>query len=346
MGYSSAIPRALDVALCTLVSVLALAPASASPPAQPETPPPSIPRLIDEGGGFWLSVELIGPRGAQLEAAKSLIEDPVEDGLPRGGRPPPGELVGRVESLDQALAWVHRHAFDSPPLGFEEPGRDGPAPLPGGALLESHGLHLTALVVTAGAPSGGTRDYPWPGASATLLPEGLDWRPATLAVARTPLFAAPAPALPPASERYLEVSRDHDLWQVGVLDRCDDTGRSCLRWAQVITREGSRFHAGWLPNWLLVPDAAWVVDPDNPRAFALRAAHHELDRAGFVLIERQTDAEGERHFSREGLAIEHIGSSWPAASASVLEDTLTVQVGPHQLLSRPLEPLPTLPSPP
>src|SRR5690606_33184875 len=69
------------------------------------------PIITDEPGGFWLSLELIGPRGAQIDAARSLAQPPVIDALPRGGSPPPGELVGRVDTLAQALSWVDANSF-------------------------------------------------------------------------------------------------------------------------------------------------------------------------------------------------------------------------------------------
>lgn len=335
------------LALCLLAS-----PASAGPPEPEEPsaagsgesgvpaeqgtsgdPSPSVaPLIIDEGGGFWLSVELIGPRGAQVKAARALAEEPVVAALPRGGRPPAGELVGRVETLDEALRWVEQNAFGAAPVGFDGPPSEGAAPIPGGHLLEDHELYLTGLVVTAGAGSGGTREYPWPPAALLPLPEGSDWRPAELAGRRAPLFAAPAPSLPPAAERYAVVEFTDDLWIIGLRDQCDEGGDRCLRWAQVLTRSGDRFRGGWLPAYQLVPFDAWVDGPPGTK-LAIRRAHREPGKVGFVLIERDL----ENHFAKTGLVHDHAGRDWPAAQVRVLVDNLAVLIAGKPALSRPLE---------
>lgn len=325
-----------------------LSPVHAGPPGETgETEEPSIerPLLLDETTGFWLSVELIGPRGAQVEAAASLVDESVEVALPRGGRPPPGELVGRVTNLEQALQWIDRHAFGEPAIGFETPTIDRSAPIPGGSLYTEHGVIATALVVTAAGDSGGTREYPWPSADTLPTPPGSDWRAAELIAARIAMFAAPAPLVPPASERYLELGSSSEVWVIGSLERCDAAGTRCLRWAQVIAREGDRFQAGWVPAIHVVPFSSWQHDDSiagRPRRFALIEAHREPGRVGFVLLER----EGQAATRMTGLVVDHVGREWPAAQLTVLAGTLTVTIAGTIVVQRELAAPPLTPSPP
>jgi hypothetical protein len=279
--------------------------------------------------GLWLSLELIGPRGAQLDAAEALRVAPIVDALPRGGSPPPGELVGRVDTLEQALTWVAQQAFDAGAIGFEQPAA-ATAPLPGGRLRADHGVHLTALVVTAASPSGGTQAFAWP--PADLLPTPAAWLPASLVVARAPVFAAPGPRLPPASERYRTATRADAIWQLGALDRCDDAGR-CLRWAQILVREGDRWYGGWVLAAQVVADREWVGGPDE-RRFALIASHRDRAQVGHVLIEQQHDQQR----PPRGLSQALVGSEWPSASLAVVGERLIVQVAGQPALTLDLTP--------
>ncbi|PRQ06363.1 hypothetical protein [Enhygromyxa salina] len=306
-----------------------------SPPAAPEQPPspdaPSDgpldgPLIWDEPGGFWLSVELIGPRGAQIDAARSLAQPPVIDALPRGGSPPPGELVGRVDTLEQALSWVDANSFA--PLVEGE----AATPIPGGHLYQDHELFLTALVVTVGSTSS-THTYPWPTADVLPIPPGAAWQPASLAVARAPLFAAPAPHLPPASERYQVVSIDDAVWLLDSVDRCDDDG-TCLRWAQILVRRGDRFFGGWVPATQVVPDSAWVGGPGE-RRFAVLLSHRTRAEAGVALIEQR----GDRREPALGLRAAHAGAAWPSAVVEVLGEELVALIGGEPVLTRHIDQL-------
>ncbi|EDM75391.1 hypothetical protein PPSIR1_10310 [Plesiocystis pacifica SIR-1] len=292
------------------------------------------------GPQFWLSVELIGPRGAQLDAAESLLAEGIEAALPRGGQPLAGEPVGRVRGLDAALRWIDANAFG-------DAGTEGAAfKAPGGALLSAHDVVMTAFVVTAASPNGGTLTpgQRWPRSERMALPEGVDWRPAELTLSRTPLFAAPSPTLPPAAERYLVVearerqpaaltpeevaaadSSEQAVWIRGErVEACDASGVDCLHWVQVIVRNGDRFQVGWLPAHLAIPKSAWTLDAARGRRYAVVPAHRESGRASFVLIERRGDALGGR---RLGFEVPHAGADWPEASLALLADTLTVHVG-------------------
>ncbi len=333
MVARSPIAVAFGLALIGLLS-----PVHAGPP---ELEPPD---RVDETTGFWLSVELIGPRGAQVDAAAALVDEAIEAAVPRGGRPPPGELVGRAANLEQALAWIDRHAFGEPALGFATPGSaDRSTPIPGGRLFETHGVVMTGLVVTAADDSGGTREYPWPSQSMMPTPVDSDWRAAELIADRVPLFAAPAPIVPPASERYLELGSTSEVWLIGAIDRCDAAGW-CMRWAQVIAHQGDHFHAGWLPNFYVVPSSSWQHGSSSPlvkaRRFALVEAHREPGRVGFVLVERE--AEGPTHMT--GFVVEHLGRDWPSATLTLLSGTLTLTIAgtiveQRELAAAPLAPL-------
>ena len=311
----------LPILVGALVGVLALA-SSLALAGPPEPVPPSQPAA--ELAGVWLSLELIGPRGAQIDAAEALRKPPVVDALPRGGAPPPGELVGRVETLEQALAWVEQHAFDRGAVGFAT-NPDTPAPLPGGALLREHGVHLTALVLTGASSSGGTLIHTWPPASA--LPTPAEWLPASLAVARAPVFASPSPTLPPASERYRVAAIEDAIWQLGALDRCTVSGE-CLRWAQILVREGDRWFGGWVPAAQVVADREWTTHEDG-RRFALIASHRDRAQVGYVLLEQR----GDRREPPRGIARAHAGASWPSATLQLLGNQLIALIDDEPMLT-------------
>jgi hypothetical protein len=319
-------------ALFTLCMCLVGSPVSASPPGVPPSEagetgevPQAPPPLIEAPGGFWLSVELLGPRGAQLDAVRSLARPPVIDALPRGGAPPPGELVGRVDTLAQALEWIDANSF-APLAGDGE--RNDALLVPGGQLYREHGLFLTALVINA-QTLGGAEPYPWPPADALMLPESLDWQPASLAVGRAPVFATPAPSLPPAAERYQVATIEDSIWLLGERDSCAAEGRSCLAWARILIRHGDRFFGGWVPATWVVPDSAWVGGPGE-RRFALRRGHRTRKEAGFALIEQQ----GERREAPVGLSRDHVGDGWPSAGVTVLGEELLVTIAGEPKLSR------------
>lgn len=297
--------------------------------AGPPEPPP-------EPAGIWLSLELLGPRGGQIEAVESVRVPPIVDALPRGGAPPAGEVVGRVETLEQALGFVEQHAFDGGALGFAATS-EAAAPHSGGALLREHGVHLTALVLTGASPSGGTMTFAWPSAAALPTPES--WLSASLVVARAPLFAAPSTTLPPASERYRDVLDNDAVWQLGALDRCSITGE-CLRWAQILVRRGDRWFGGWILAAQVVADHEWIDGPDQ-RRFALLASHRSPAEVGYVLIERR----GDRREAPRGLSHPHLGPGWPSAAVQILDDRLLALIDGELLLTLDVPPIaaPALP---
>lgn len=292
-----------------------------------ESPPP----LWDLPGGFWLSVEMLGPRGAQLDAARSLAQPPVIEALPRGGAPPPGELVGRVETLEEALAWVAANVF----APIDE--SSDATPIPGGRLLAEFQLVQTALVITGQAHSG-TAPYAWPPAVELPVPD--TWQEASLTVARAPVFAAPAPTHPPAAERYRVATITDAIWLLGTRDRCAPQTGECLHWAQVVLRQGDRFFGGWIPASLVVPDSAWIGGPGE-RRFALLPGHRTSSEVGFVLHEQR----GERREPPLGLRHPHVPEReqpWPPAGVEVLGEELIVLIGGEAKLTRHIDATPLL----
>jgi hypothetical protein len=284
---------------------------------------------------------MLGPRGAQLDAARSLAQPPVIEALPRGGAPPPGELVGRVETIEQALAWVAANCF--------APVDESPdaTPIPGGRLLAEFQLVQTALVIT-GQALNGTTPYAWPPAVELPVPD--TWHSASLTVARAPVFAAPAPTHPPAAERYRIAAIADAIWLLGTRDSCapqtgngshaGGLGLNCLHWAQVVVRQGDRFFGGWIPASLVVPDSAWIGGPGE-RRFALLPGHRTSSEAGFVLHEQR----GERREPPLGLRHPYVAERehpWPPAAVEVLGEELIVLIGGEAKLTRHIDVEPPL----
>ena len=201
--------------------------------------------------------------------------------------------------------------------------------IPGGRLLANYQLIQTALVVT-GQVLDGTTPYPWPPAIELPVPEG--WQDASLTVARTPVFAAPAPTHPPAAERYRVATIEDAIWLLDTRDSCAPESGSCLHWARVVIRQGDRFFGGWIPASLVAPDSAWIGGPGE-RRFALLPGHRTPSEAGFVLHEQQLD----RREPPLGLRHPHVAqpeAPWPPAGVDVLGDELIVVVGDQAVLTR------------
>ncbi len=103
-------------------------------------------------GGYWLSVDLLGPAAAQQAAATELgeglpLRDPAET-------PPPGIMIGHVSEVTDALRWVARFAFEPRPTLPPHPAalQRVPAPEPAGGLQQRHGATLAAFVVSGATP--------------------------------------------------------------------------------------------------------------------------------------------------------------------------------------------------
>lgn len=294
--------------------------ATSAPPAPPLAPAPS-------HGGYWLGAELVGPAAAQQGAATELgegllVQAPADVA-------PPGVLVGHVADAPQALQWIADHAFEPTPMPPPDPRalhRD-PAPAPAGGLLERHGALLAAFVVSGATPELRLRAIDWPLAQATVLPAGSAWIPAALVPDHAPLFAAPAPRIPPAAERHAMAHRRGGLYLLGWRDRCavdpDDGALACLRWAQVVARDGDRFTPGYLPMMQVARADAWVPSATAlPRAqlVPLGLAH---GRAQWVLLARGRD----ERLHRRTLHTSATAEGWPASGLVVEGELAIVALG-------------------
>jgi hypothetical protein len=229
-------------------------------------------------GGYWLSAELEASSGKRVQAAAEMSGD-AERVFPLDPAASlPGDSIARVTTIQAAMSWVSRWAFDGHVIGISDNPtalREAPAPSPGGKLLERHGAVLRSLVITGATPADGVREIAWPLTQESILPPDSEWSAAALVPTVAPLFAAPAPFVPPASERSGEAHRAGGLYLLGYLDRCaqDDGTKHCMRWAQVVARNGDRFTPGYLPAFQVAALDAWVRAPGNlPRGQLIPAA--------------------------------------------------------------------------
>ena len=237
----------------------------------------------------WLSAEVGGPARHRGPAAELLAEgtSPVAAAPTRIS----GHFVGAVDDLAAALAWVDRSLFPGPPLPWPgEAVAEVAAPAPGARVYDEYSAPLLGVAVHDVGADGGAIALRWP-SQGPPLPER--WRPAALVASRAPLYAGPSPSLPPAEERHALVLRRHDLWALGAVDRCAqaDGGRRCMRWVQVIARDGERFVGGYLPAAQITLQDAWVrAKAGLPRAHLTPAAIRG-DAALFVLHARTRNQE-------------------------------------------------------
>ena len=182
---------------------------------------------------------------------------------------------------------------------------------------------LHALSVRGRSIDGSTRAIRWPQTTAEVTPPGLPWLPAVLLTDRAPLFAAPSARVPPAAERFAHVRRSGHLWILGHVDRCSAAAgeRVCLRWAQVVAREGDEFRAGYLPAYQLAPIDGWRRGAGAaPRAMVLASGTIGA-RAQFLLIARTRD--GGLH--RKTLEAPLVGDAFPAARVRVEGEWATIE---------------------
>jgi hypothetical protein len=288
---------------------------------------------------YWLSAEpLQAGDPASLVRSLRTSELTLGEGKP-APEDVPGELVGKVAGIEAALRWVARVCFPSPARGRpEDPTAmlEHPAPAP----WSGSGEHLLAAVVVTGARGENeTRPIDWPSHPGRILPEGSDWTISELAVRRAPLFGAPSPRMPIAAQRFRSVHDKSDVYALGWVDRCEgsDATRRCLRWAQVVVRQGNRFIPGYLPAHQLVPEAAWIRPPSSklalPRA-ALQPFAIVGSLARYVAIIDAID--GTRH--RVVLEAPTIDDHFPAASSLIEDSELVVKLEGRPKLRIALDP--------
>jgi hypothetical protein len=273
-------------------------------------------------------------------AEELAIGNNITNKVPTDGDFPAGELVGHVETIQEAMSWVKRYAFADSPSGavadanaLEE--RD--APLPGGGLLSDHRVLLLDLIVTGGTPEGGTRTIRWPTDQSEVLPTGSSWSPAALIPQRAPLFAAPDDVLPVSIERYSIAKRSGGLYLLDTVDRCHgrDTAQRCLRWARVVVREGDRFRGGYLPNHQVARIDGWTRADGAalPRA-QLIASHTGSGHAHFVLVVRARDNE----LHRRSITAPLVQGGFPSTRVRVTATTAKIVIDGQPPLVVPIEP--------
>ena len=299
--------------LCGAVLVAGAATWTAS--AAPPTPTPTDAPTDTPVGGYWLSAELAGDASSRADAVDSLETDGVDATRRPIDAEPPGAFVGSLPEVQSALGWVSRHAFTkAASQGEPDILWTVDAPVPGGGLLEAHGVLVRSLIVSGATPEHGLRTIAWPSDQRGLLPPGLAWVAAALLVDRAPLFAAPAAVVPPAAERHAMAYRSGGLFVLGWLDRCTPDRERCLRWAQVVARRGDRFSAGYLPAYLVAPQDAWIPGSGVlPRALLVRSGVEDGE-ASLLLVAR--DRRGELHRKRLRLPMLEDGR-FPAATLTV-----------------------------
>lgn len=298
---------------------LGLAARTATPAPGPSLAAPEV------RGGYWLGVDLVGPAAAQQGAATELgegllVQTPAEVA-------PPGVLVGHVAEAPQALQWIADHAFEPRPPPLPDPRglQRVPAPAPAGGLLERHGAIVAAFIVSGATSELRPREIDWPLDQAAVLPAGSPWQPAALVPDHAPLFAAPAPVIPPAAERHAMAHRRGGLYVLGWVDRCteDAGGLRCLRWAQVVARDGDRFTPGYLPMLQVTASDAWVRGEGVlPRA-QLQPVGLALGAAQWVLYGRGRD----NVLHRRTLHAPATSRGWPMSHVSVEGDVAIVSLG-------------------
>ncbi|PCC75577.1 hypothetical protein SAMN02745121_00118 [Nannocystis exedens] len=316
--------RRLSSATWPIVPVLcALVCATAA--AEPPPPPPAAPT----SGGYWLGAHLLGPGPGVLAATEAMSLGTSVEGAPTSV----GAVVGQVGTIHDAMRFVARWAFAAVVGSPRDRAlRQPPAPVPGGDLLPTHGAVLVALTVQGRSPDGGSRTVQWPKDQAELLPPELAWIPAALVPDRAPLFAAPAARVPPTGERFALARRSGSLFVLGALDRCDDRSpplpgaagepqRVCLRWYQVVARDGERFQAGYLPAFQVALLDDWRRGQGAlPRA-QLIASGTRGATAQFVLLARARD----NAIHRLTLEAPLVGDAFPEATLTVDGDWAEVR---------------------
>lgn len=285
-------------------------PAAAPAPAKPPAPAPA--PALPAAGGYWVGAHLLGPGPGVIAATEAMSLGTSTEGAPASA----GVIVGQTPALHDALRFVARWAFAATVPGLDDRAiRQPTAPVPGGDLLERHGVVVVALTVQGRSADGSLRAIQWPREQKDVLPPELAWQPAALLPDRAPLFAAPAARVPPAGERYAQARRGGGLFVLGALDRCADVDgrRDCLRWLQVVARDGERFQAGYLPAFQVALADRWQRGQGNlPRA-QLIASGTRGDAAVFVLVARARDNAVHRLTLETPLA----GDAYPEATLRV-----------------------------
>lgn len=115
------------------------------------------------------------------------------------------------------------------------------------------------------------------------------------------------------------------LFVLGWFDRClpNTTRRRCMRWAQVIARDGDRFTTGYLPMAQVAIRDAWVEGSQPlPRAQLIRTGL-VAGRAQWLLLARGVDNQLHRK-TIEAAANE---TGWPTTTLSIEGEDAILSLG-------------------
>ena len=289
----------------TPLSLLALSTVAwAEPAAPPPPPPPSIVTVQVRAFGEGLA-------DARRRWAKAAGDHGVAD---------PGKVIARFSARTEAVAFAIETMAVST-LPFAPPQiTDVAAPTLADDARREHGVRLHGWTITR------EPDEPWPADPGDWLPPDSPWHRATLATTSVPLFAAPAPHLPSAGQSHGQAQRSGDIFELGHVDRCDEQA-TCLRWSQIVARDGDSFTGGYVPAYLVVPREDWVpAATDLPRA-QLRPSTLGRGEATWVLWVRLAD--GSLHQTTVTVPTPD-ADRWPGASLSVEGTTATLELGQTQ----------------
>ncbi len=123
------------------------------------------------------------------------------------------------------------------------------------------------------------------------------------------------------------------LFVVGWVDRCTEAPNQCLRWAQVVVRDGNRFSPGYLPMFQVALRTSWVRGEGAlPRA-QLIATRIVDQQAQFVLLARSRD----NQLHRRTLHTRRTSDGWPRSSLRIEGDLAIVTLGDDAPMELPLD---------
>ncbi len=291
----------------TPLSLLALSTVAWAEPAPPPAPAPA-PAPVVRVDVRAYGDDLAGARAAWASAAGDQ------------GTADTGSVVATFATRTEALAFAIETLTASSLPWAPPQTTDVAAPTLADEVRRAHGVRVHGFSITS------EPDAPWPSEPHQWLPPEAPWHRGTLAATSAPLFAAPAPRLPSAGQSHARVERDSDVFELGHVDRCDEAG-TCLRWSQIVTRDGDAFTGGYVPAYLFVPRADWVPSAtDLPRA-QLRPSTLGRGEATWVLWVRLPDGTLHQHTLTVPTTTP---DRWPAASLTVDGTTATVELGQTQ----------------
>lgn len=273
--------------------------------------------------GYWVGVELIGDSKHFSHAVELLKSDRILSNDPPAAPvlPKNAHTIGHVGELQHFFTWLSHWAFFGIPLPSPTIAQhrlwELPAPLPSGLTGIQLDVYTHAFVIGGVHEDGSFRSLSWPQDLRSFLPPHLqNWTSATLFAQQAPLYATPAAQIPPASERSTIVSERGDIYVLGTVDRCQREAQKpliCLRWLQVLVRNGHVFFTGYLPAFQVALDSAWQRGQGSlPRAQLIFSGVDETN-AQFVLLAQARD----RSFHRRTIPLPFNDSQLPLPSLRI-----------------------------